>query len=389
MKATPFHLKVSEEELADLRQRLSQTRWLKEMPGIGASEGIDMTFLKSLVDYWQHQFDWRAQEDKINRFDHFKAEVAGHCVHYIHQRGTGHSPMPLLLTHGWPGSFVEMLEIIPLLTDPSAHGGDPADSFDIIVPSLPGYGFSAAPEKKGIGSYEIAAIWAELMSGLGYQKFAAQGGDLGAGVSTWLAYRYPERVTGIHLNYIPGSYAPPLGDEQTPMSNEEKDYLDHVLAWGNEHAAYGRIQRTKPQTLAAGLNDSPVGLAAWIAEKFQAWTDHNGNIEDAVTYDALLTNISLYWFTQTIGSSFRMYVEGSKRPMKFSAGERIEPPVGVALFPAELPMPPKSWVARCYNVQRWETMAKGGRFAALENPQALAKEICEFFRPLRSVNTHL
>jgi len=389
MKKTPFYLRISDEELSDLHQRLRQTRWINEMQGIGASEGIDMTFLKKLVDYWQHDFDWRAQEEKINRFDHFKAEVAGQRIHFIHQHGTGHAPMPLILTHGWPGSFVEMLDIIPLLTNPAAYGGDPTDSFDVIVPSLPGYGFSAAPEKKGIGPYEIAALWAELMSGLGYQRFAVQGGDFGATVSTWLASRYPERVAGIHLNYISGSYSPPLGEGQPPITKEEKQYLDHVLAWSNQHAAYGRIQSTKPQSLAVGLNDSPAGLAAWIAEKFHAWTDNNGNVEDAVSYDALLTNISLYWFTQTIGSSFRMYVEGSKHPMHFSAGECIKPPLGVALFPAELPMPPKSWVGRCYNIQRWEKMSKGGHFAALENPQALAKEICEFFRPLRSVNTHL
>lgn len=383
MESTPFHLNIAEAELADLRQRLRQTRWLKETAGVGDSEGIDLRFLETLVEYWLDEFDWRAQEARINRFDHFHAQLGDQRIHYIHQRGSGPAPMPLILTHGWPGSFVEMLDIIPLLTDPAAHGGDARDAFDVVVPSLPGYGFSAAPEQTGTGTYEIAALWAALMSGLGYDKFGAQGGDLGAGVSTWLAWRFPERLTGLHLNYIPGSYSPPLGEGQPAVTAEEQQYLDHVQAWSQQHAAYGRVQSTRPQSLAVGLNDSPAGLAAWIAEKFQAWTDHNGPLEQAVTYDALLTNISLYWFTQTIGSSFRLYVEGSKRPAAFAAGERILPPLGVALFPAELPMPPMSWVARCYNVQRWQTMAEGGHFAAMEKPQALAEEIRAFFRPLR------
>lgn len=383
MNSVPFHIAIDDSSLADLQHRLRQTRWPGALTDVSDGEGIDFTLLRKLVDHWLNEFDWREQEKKLNTFSHFKTVIAGQSIHYIYQRGVGPAPMPLVLTHGWPGSFVEMLDLIPLLTHPEAHGGTPDDAFDVVVPSLPGYGFSAAPERTGTGTYEVAGLWAELMSSLGYQKFGAQGGDLGAGVSTWLAYRFPERLTGIHLNYIPGSYTPPLGEGQPPVTPEEQQFLDSALSWSNEHAAYSRIQSTKPQTLAVGLNDSPAGLAAWIAEKFQAWTDNGGRLEEAVSLNALLTNISLYWFTQTIGSSFRMYVEGRARPAKFAAGERILPPLGVALFPAELPMPPRSWVERCYNVQRWQTMKKGGHFAALENPQALADEIRTFFRPLR------
>lgn len=383
MDITPFRIAIDDAALADLHQRLAQTRWLTGTAGVGGSEGIDLDFLRRLIDYWQHQFDWRAQEQKMNAVDHFLAEISGQRVHYIYQRGHGPAPMPLVMTHGWPGSFLEMLDLLPLLTDPVAHGGDAQDAFDVVVPSLPGYGFSTAPVSQGIGTYETAGLWAELMSGLGYQQFAAQGGDLGAGVSSWLAYRYPERLLGIHLNYIPGSYMPPQGDGQPSITAEEQQFLENVQVWSNEHAAYARLQGTRPQSLAVGLNDSPAGLAAWIAEKFQAWTDNRGRLEDVVSFDTLLANISLYWFTQTIGSSFRLYVEGRRRPAKFAAGERILPPTGVAVFPGELPMPPQSWVARCYNVQRWRKMEKGGHFAALENPQALASEIRAFFRPLR------
>lgn len=383
MKVENFSINVPDEALLHLRQRLENTRWLDELTDANQGEGISITLLKRLVDYWLNTFDWRKQEARLNRFNHFKADISGHSIHFIHQRGKGPNPQPLILTHGWPGSFVEMLEIIPLLTDPAAYGGDASDAFDVVVPSLPGYGFSSAPQQTGTGSYEIADLWKTLMNGLGYQTFGAQGGDLGAGVSTWLAWRYPDAITGIHLNYIPGSYSPPLGEKEPPISAEEQQYLDYVQAWSNEHAAYSRLQSTKPQSLAIGLNDSPAGLAAWITEKFQAWTDNHGELESAVSFDALLTNISLYWFTQTIGSSFRMYVEGKLRPAKFLSGQRILPPLGVALFPAELPMPPRSWVERCYNVKHWERMPAGGHFAALEQPQMLAEDIRKFFRPLR------
>jgi len=273
--------------------------------------------------------------------------------------------------------------IIALLADPGSHGGDPADAFHVVVPSLPGYTLSAAPQRVGVGPYEIAGLWSELMTGLGYGQFGAQGGDIGAGVSTWLGVRFPERMTGIHLNYIPGSYRPPMVEGAPPLTDEESRYLQRAADFGAAEGAYAQIQRTKPQTLAVGLNDSPAGLLAWMAEKFFTWSDPQGAQEPVIERDTLLTNAALYWFTGCIGSSFRQYVEGSKRPLVFASGERIEPPLGVAVFPAELPMPPRSWVERCYNVQRWSLMPKGGHFAALEQPELLANDIRAFFRPLR------
>ncbi len=383
MDIQPFHINISQSALDDLRHRLSRTRWLTPVTDAGWSEGTDSGFLRRLVDYWQHHFDWRAQETRLNALPQFKTRVADQEIHFVHQRGTGPAPLPLVLTHGWPGSFLEMEAIIPLLADPGSHGGDARDAFHVVVPSLPGYGFSTAPAVKGTGSYEVAGLWAGLMTNLGYERFGAQGGDIGAGVSSWLACRYPERMAGLHLNFIPGSYRPYLGEDQPAVSEEERQFQDRVAAWADQQGAYGRLQGTKPQSLAFGLNDSPAGLAAWIAEKFQAWSDCGGEIEHAVSLDALLTHISLYWFTQTIGSSFRMYVEGRARPMQLQQGQRILPPLGVAQFPAELPMPPRSWVERGYNVRRWTVMPQGGHFAAMEQPRALAEDIRAFFRPLR------
>jgi pimeloyl-ACP methyl ester carboxylesterase len=291
--------------------------------------------------------------------------------------------MPLILSHGWPGSFLEMQRIIPLLADPGRHGGDPADAFHVVVPSLPGYTLSSAPSHKGTGPYEIAGLWHELMAGLGYERFGAQGGDIGAAVSTWLGVRFAESLAGIHLNYVPGSYRPPLGDGAPPLTADEQAFLDRSAAFAASEGAYAQLQRTKPQTLAVGLNDSPAGLAAWMAEKFYAWSDSGGLLAPVISRDTLLTNISLYWLTGCVGSSLRQYVEGSQRPLQFAAGQRVEVPLGVAVFPAELPMPPRSWLQRCFDVQHWSSQARGGHFAALEQPQLLAEDIRAFFRPLR------
>ena len=276
-----------------------------------------------------------------------------------------------------------MERILPLLTDPGAHGADPADAFDVIVPSLPGYGFSERPSRPGVGPHHVAGLWAELMQGLGYRRFGAQGGDWGASISTWLGFRLPDRVAGLHLNYIPGSFLPPLGEGQPPLSADEQAFRAAAAAWLDAEGAYGRIHGTKPQTLAYALNDSPIGLAAWIAEKFRAWSDCGGDVEQSFTLDELLTDISIYWFTGTIGSSMRLYRESRLRPLHFAAGERVVPPLGVAQFPRELPLPPRSWVERVFTVSRWTPMPRGGHFAAMEAPELLASEIREFFRPLR------
>ncbi len=351
---------------------------------MGWEDGTDRAFLQGLAGYWQTGFDWRAQEARLNALPQFVAELDGIDIYFVHQRGTGPAPFPLVITHGWPGSFVEMEQIIPLLADPGGHGADPADAFDVVVPSLPGYGFSQRPSRPGFGPYHASDLWMRLMTGLGYERFGAQGGDWGASVSTWLAFRFPDHVAGLHLNFIPGSYRPPLGDGQPPLSEDERAFLDASLAWADAEGAYGHIQRTRPQTLAYALTDSPVGLAAWIVEKFRAWSDCGGDVERAFTMDALLTNISIYWFTSTIGSSMRLYRESGRRPLHFAAGEHVSPPLGVAAFPHELPMPPRAWVERVYNVARWTPMLRGGHFAAMEAPELLAEEIRAFFRPLRA-----
>lgn len=378
MDIRPFVIAVPEEQLAALKVRLRQTRWPAPFAG-GWDYGAAPEFVQHLSEYWEQTFDWRAREAQLNRLPQYRALVGGQGIHFIHQPGTGPAPLPLVLTHGWPGSFVEMERLVPLLADPGSRGGDPADAFDVVVPSLPGFGFSDAPLGPGVNSRQIARLWAELMGGLGYERFGAQGGDIGAGVSTWLGFDHPERVLGLHLNYIPGSYRPPLGDQ--PPTAEEATFLEQVAAWNVEEGGYGHIQGTRPQTLAYGLSDSPAGLAAWIAEKFRAWTDREGR---GVSTEALLTNISLYWFTNTTGSSVRLYRENRLAPLHFGPGERVRPPLSVALFPRELPMPPRSWVERVYDVRRWTRMPRGGHFAAMEEPEVLAADIRAAFRPFRT-----
>lgn len=378
-----FTLDFPQADLDDLRQRLRRARLPGTLTGQGWSEGMDLDVLDDLLAYWADGFDWPAQQAQLNLLPHYRATLGEQQVHFIHQRGTGPAPLPLVLSHGWPGSFLEMQRIIAMLADPGSHGGDPADAFHVVVPSLPGYTLSPAPRQKGIGPYEIAGLWRDLMAGLGYGRFGAQGGDIGATVSTWLGVRFPEALAGIHLNYVPGAYRPPLGDSQPALSADEEAFLARSAAFAASEGAYAQLHRTKPQTLAVGLNDSPAGLAAWMAEKFYAWSDSGGLLEPVISRDTLLSNISLYWLTGCIGSSLRQYVEGSQRPLHFAAGQRVEVPLGVALFPAELPMPPRSWLQRCFAVQHWSPQAKGGHFAALEQPHLLAADIRAFFRPLR------
>lgn len=364
--------------------RLDAVRWPSALDAESWDDGASLAFLKRLIAYWRDRFDWRAQEARLNRLPQFLADIDSLSIHFIHQRGNGPSPIPLVLTHGWPGSFFEMEKIVPLLTDPASHGGDAMDAFHVVVPSLPGYGFSDAPRQPGVGPHHIAELWHKLMAGLGYNRFGLQGGDIGAGVSTWLAHRFPEDVIALHLNYIPGSYRPPLGGGLAPVSEEEQAFLENSAKWTDAEGAYAHQHGTKPQTLAYALTDSPVGLAAWMVEKFRSWSDCDGDVTRAFTLDDLLTEISLYWFSGTLASSLRLYKEGRRRPLHFVAGDRITPPTAVAMFPHELPMPPRSWVERCYNLVRWTQMAKGGHFAAMEQPELLAGDIRAFFRPFRA-----
>lgn len=382
MGIEPFSIPFSQPAVDDLRDRLARTRWPDEIPGLNWEYGVDLSFLRQICAYWKDRFDWRAQVERFSRFRHYRYSSEGIGIHFIHERGKGPAPIPLILTHGWPGSFLEMMRIIPLLTDPASHGGSAADAFDVVIPSLPGYGFSDRPAAPGMNVFRVAELWASLMNELGYRRFAAQGGDLGAGVSTALGLRYPERIIALHLNFIPGSYRPFL-EPGAKISVAEEEFFKVIGQWADEHGAYSHVQRTRPQTAAYGLNDSPAGLAAWILEKFREWSDCDGDVYRRFTWDELLANVTLYWMTQTIHSSFRMYFEGRKAPLHFGEGEFVHPPTGIAHFPRELPFPPQIWIERGYNVRHWSEMPRGGHFAAAEEPDLLAEDLRAFFRRFR------
>jgi pimeloyl-ACP methyl ester carboxylesterase len=354
----PFHLAVPSETIKDLRDRVRATRWPGGVSGTG---GVPLNEMREVARYWLKEFDWPAQEHHINRLPHFRATLGDQRLHYIHVRSARPDARPLLLLHGWPGSFVEMLSIAPML----------AEAFHLVVPSLPGYGFSDAPSSAGMSNERMAALFAELMTALGYDRFAVQGGDWGAGIATWLAVRFPARVIAVHLNYIPGSYAPSV--DGAP-SAEEASFLHQRAQWIDEQGAYGHIQRTRPLTLGYALSDSPAGLAAWIVEKFREWADPRS----AIPLEAILTNVTIYWATNTIASSMRLYLESARTPLRFERGERVRVPCGIARFPYEAPFPPRTWIERVYDVVHWTDMPRGGHFAALEAPEHLAADVIQF-----------
>ncbi|TMV04565.1 epoxide hydrolase family protein [Brucella haematophila] len=380
----PFKIKIPDEQIDDLKHRLRYAR----LPGAifqeGSEDGIPLPFIRKLKDHWLENFDWREQEARLNRLPQFQTLIQDCTIHFVHAKGVGPSPAPIVLTHGWPGSFVEFEKLISHLTDPASHGADPSDAFDVVVPSLPGFGFSAAPVAPGTSSRRVAALWQELMLSLGYQKYFAQGGDIGAGVSTWLAALYPQSVTGVHLNYISASFRPPTGPDFPPVSAEENAFFERVSKFAAEEGAYSALQATKPQTLSYALADSPIGLAAWISEKFESWSDHTGDLETVVSIDELLTNICIYWFGNSIDASLRIYKENRNQPLILDEFLPCEVPFAIAHFPKELPIPPQSWIERALRVERWTEMPRGGHFAALEQPQALAEDIRAAFRPWRS-----
>jgi microsomal epoxide hydrolase len=377
----PFELHVPEPAIADLRERLARTRWPDEPPLPPWSTGTSAAYLKEVVEYWRTGFDWRAEEAKLNRFRQFTVPLAGIELHFIHEPGRGPNPLPLLLSHGWPGSVFEFTELVPMLTDPARFGGDPRDAFTVVAPSLPGYTLSFRPGQPRFGVEEMAAAFGELMTDvLGYARFAAQGGDWGSFVTSRLAYDHPDRLVGIHLNLLPVRRDPKMIANPTA---EEQRYLGELEHFLKEETGYQWIQGTKPQTLAFALIDSPAGLAAWIVEKFHSWTDNDGDPASVVPRDAMLANITLYWVTGAIGSSFWPYYARMHRPWPIPEG-RIGVPTGYAEFRREILRPPRSVAERVYSdIRRWTRMERGGHFAALEQPAALAAEIREFFRPLR------
>jgi len=377
-----FTLHVPDAALADLRERLVRTRWPDQAPGEPWAYGTDLAYMRDLVDYWCHRFDWRAQEARLNAFPQYKVPLHGIEVHFLQVPGQGPAPCPLLLLHGWPGSVFEFLELIPRLTDPARFGGDPADAFTVVAPSLPGFGLSFAPGQPRFSAEAMADCLAELMTGtLGHARFAAQGGDWGSFVASRLGFAYPGRLIGVHLNLLPIRRDPAMVADPTP---EERAYLDELAAWLKEETGYQLIQGTRPQTLAFALTDSPAGLTAWIVEKFRAWSDCDGDLERVFAKDHLLANIGLYWFTGAIGSSFWPYYARLHGPWPVPEGRTVDVPVGYAQFPREILRPPRSLAARTFtDIRRWSVMAKGGHFAALEQPEALAHEVRAFFRPLR------
>jgi pimeloyl-ACP methyl ester carboxylesterase len=382
MPITHFSLPVSESALKDLRERVTLARWPDEICGSGWEYGAELSFMKEICAYWKNTFDWKKELEELSRFQHFRYESGGFGIHFIHERGKGSNALPLILTHGWPGSFLEFEKIIPMLTDPQRHGGRAEDSFDVVVPSLPGFGYSDRPSEAGLNTFRIGELFLGLMSELGYERFGAQGGDFGANVSTVMSLRAPERVIGLHLNYIPGSYWPHVTAER-PITSEEQAAIDSSDHWEEVFGGYMHVQATEPQTLAYALNDSPVGLATWIIEKFKDWADCDGDVYRRFTRDELLTNVTLYWMTETIHSSCRLYFESSRAPLRFGPDDFVRVPTAVAHFPKEDPFPPRSWVERGYDVRHWTKMPSGGHFAAAEEPELLARDLREFFRPLR------
>ncbi|WP_461127576.1 epoxide hydrolase family protein [Spirosoma aerophilum] len=389
--AHSFTIAVDSAVLADLQTRLTNTRWPDQVDNQNWLLGTDKTYLQQFCSYWQHEFDWKKQQDYLNTFSHFKTTIDDLGIHFIHQKGEGPHSVPLLLTHGWPDSFVRFLKLIPLLTKADETGL----SFDVVVPSIPGHGFSDIPTKSGMNAKRIAGLFAELMTKeLGYEKFVAHGGDVGSEVTEQLALHHAKALLGIHLTDIP--YHHIITANEDKLSKAEKSYKQEVTQWQQTEGAYNAIQSTKPQTLAYGLNDSPAGLAAWQLEKFYAWSDCGGDLESCFTKDELLTNLTIYWVTQTINSSARRYNEAMQDMMQemFSplvklnpfdkTGTKADVPTGVAQFQTDL-LPPKAFAEKFFDIRQWNKLPEGGHFAAMEQPELLAEDIRQFVGGLSTV----
>ncbi len=377
----PFEINVSDKDLDDLELRLSLARWPKDSPGERWEYGTDREYLKELIEYWRNKYDWRAHEAELNRFEHFKTTIDGQLIHFVHHKGKGDSPLPLLLCHGWPGTFWELLPSVRGLSNPEAHGGKAGDSFDVVLPSIPGFGYSGLPQE-GTNMRRTAGLWAKLMARLGYDKFGAYGSDWGRGILSELGARYSDHIVGI---IRPGH---PPTKKREPETDAERAYVASGAKWGTDETGYQRIQGTKPQTLSYGLTDSPVGLAGWITEKLQSWSDCHGDVETRFTKDQILTLLSIYWHTRTIGTSVRYYYangywrSGANNPYP---GE-VKVPQGYVDFPgmSNRLRPPKSFLDKLPpNVIHWTRFDSGGHFPGIEEPELLVGDLRKFFRGLR------
>jgi pimeloyl-ACP methyl ester carboxylesterase len=374
----PFRVTVAPEDITDLRDRLARTRWPDQLPGSGWTLGTDRSYLQALCRHWAEAFDWSLFEERFNRFAQFVTDIEGQSLHFFHVRSPEPDALPLLISHGWPGSVAEFLDVLGPLSDPRAHGADGADAFHVVAPSLPGYGFSGPTNRAGVDIAQIAEWFDVLMTRLGYDRYVAQGGDWGALITARLGADHSNHVMGIHLNMLPVE-PPPREERLTGVSEDERAGLERNRRFRQEETGYQAIQSTKPQTLAYGLNDSPAGLAAWIVEKFRTWSDCDGDVERSFTKDRLLDNISVYWLTGTIGSSVRLYQENP--PGHFPA---VTVPTGHSSFPGEIYQVPRAWAERRYRITSWTTPARGGHFAAMEVPDLFVDEVRTYFRALRA-----
>jgi pimeloyl-ACP methyl ester carboxylesterase len=374
---TPFRIEIPQADLDDLRARLTQTRWPDQPHGVGWDYGIPLGYLRDLAEYWRTAYDWRVHERRLNGFPQFTTTIQGQRVHFLHVRSPEPDAVPVIMTHGWPGSVVEFTEVIGPLTDPRAHGADPADAFHLVVPSIPGYGFSGPTREPGWDVHRIALAWDELMTRLGYERYGAQGGDWGSSISRELGITAPGHVIGVHLNML----IPQGGADQPDLTEVERARLDRGRQFRATGMGYGMIQSTRPQTLSYALTDSPAGQLAWIAEKFYEWTD--GDLpDDAVDRDQLLTNVTLYWLTGTAGSSARLYFE-SARSGAWGPPAQSTVPTGVAVFPCEISPPIRRFAELSNNIVHWSEFDRGGHFAAMEEPDLLIGDVRQFFRQLR------
>jgi pimeloyl-ACP methyl ester carboxylesterase len=380
----PFRIAVPDDDIADLRARLAATRWAETWPDPEWAYGVDPGFLRDLCRYWAEEYDWRHHESQLNHFAQYRTRIDGAQLHFLHVRSPEPDAVPIVITHGWPGSIVEFIKILGPLSDPVAHGGNAEDAFHVVCPSIPGYGFSGPTPGPGWDGRRVAAALAELMGHLGYERYGAQGGDWGASIAVWLGHLDPNHVMGVHINTV--ATAPNASDAFDDITPEEDQAIARVRRYLAEGAGYGAIQSTRPNTVGVALDDSPAGLCAWIVDKFWDWSDHGGDVLRSFTRDELLTDVSIYWFTRTATSAGRLYYEAAHAGTNAYLIPRLEVPTGCAIFPAEIATPSRRWAELRYNVVHYQRLERGGHFAAYEAPDLFVKDVRGFYRQLREAS---